>query len=51
MNMMKKILIELSDHVQKVIKPNWSASWKEIGTENEFEDAHTLSIPILEGYY
>lgn len=39
----------MSDHVQKVLKPNWSASWEEIGGENELEDTYTLSIPTLEG--
>ncbi len=40
----------VSDHVQKVLKPNWSASWEEIGGENELEDTYTLSIPTLEGF-
>jgi len=35
--------------VQKVLKPNWSASWEEIGAENELEDTYTLPIPTLEG--
>ena len=39
----------VSDHVQKVLKSNWSASWEEIGGENELEDTYTLSIPSLEG--
>lgn len=39
----------MSDHVQKVLKPNWSASWEEIGAENELEDTYTLPIPTLEG--
>jgi coatomer protein complex subunit gamma len=41
----------MSDHMQKVLKPNWSALWEEIGVENEFEDNFTLSIPTLEGYF
>ena len=39
----------MSDHVQKVLKPNWSASWEEIGGENELEDTYTLPIATLEG--
>jgi coatomer protein complex subunit gamma len=42
--------VTVSDHVQKVLKPNWSASWEEIGGENELEDTYTLSIPTLEGF-
>ncbi|CAF4275639.1 unnamed protein product [Rotaria sp. Silwood2] len=45
---LEDIEITVSDHVQKVLKPNWSASWEEIGAENELEDTYTLSIPILE---
>jgi len=41
----------MSDHMQKVLKTNWSTSWDEIGVENEFEDHLTLSIPTLEGYF
>jgi hypothetical protein len=36
--------------VQKVLKPDWSASWEEIGAENELEDTYTLPIATLEGY-
>lgn len=41
--------VTISDHLQKVVKPNWSALWEELGVKNEFEDNYTLSVPILEG--
>ncbi|CAF1553059.1 unnamed protein product, partial [Rotaria sp. Silwood1] len=44
---LEDIEITVSDHVQKVLKPNWSASWEEIGAENELEDTYTLLIPTL----
>ncbi len=47
---MEDVEVTVSDHVQKVLKPNWSASWEEIGGENELEDTYTLSIPTLEGF-
>ncbi|CAF1600286.1 unnamed protein product [Didymodactylos carnosus] len=34
--------------MQKVLKPNWNASWEEIGGENELEDTYALSMPTLE---
>ncbi|CAF1554740.1 unnamed protein product, partial [Rotaria sp. Silwood1] len=45
---LEDIEITVSDHVQKVLKPNWSASWEEIGAENELENTYTLLIPTLE---
>ncbi|CAF1936965.1 unnamed protein product [Rotaria magnacalcarata] len=42
------IEVAVSDHVQKVLKPNWSASCDEIEAENELEDTYILSIPTLE---
>jgi coatomer protein complex subunit gamma len=47
---LEDVEVTVSDHVQKVLKPNWSASWEEIGGENELEDTYTLSIPTLEGF-
>ncbi|CAH1784771.1 unnamed protein product [Owenia fusiformis] len=35
--------IAVGDHVQKVMKPNFGASWDEIGPENELEDTYALS--------
>ncbi|CAF3417823.1 unnamed protein product [Rotaria socialis] len=45
---LEDIEITVSDHVQKVLKPNWSASWEEIEAENELKDTYTLSIRTLE---
>ncbi|CAF4143131.1 unnamed protein product [Rotaria socialis] len=42
------IEITVSDHAQKVLKPNWSASCDEIEVENELEDIYTLPIPTVE---
>ncbi|CAM4819989.1 unnamed protein product [Rotaria magnacalcarata] len=46
--LLEDIEVAVSDHVQKVLKPNWSASCDEIEAENELEDTYTLSIPTLE---
>ena len=35
--------VMVADHVQKVIKPNFGASWEEVGEENELEDTYALS--------
>jgi len=40
--------IDVADHVQRVLKPNFSASWEEVGGENELEDTFALSMPSLE---
>ncbi|CAF4682438.1 unnamed protein product [Rotaria magnacalcarata] len=45
---LEDVEVTVSDHVQKVLKTNWSASWEEIGAENELEDTYTLSIATLE---
>ncbi len=40
----------VADHVQKVMKPNFAASWEEIGEANELEDTYALStMKTLEG--
>ena len=40
----------MADHVQKVMKPNFGASWEEVGPENELEDTFALSsMKTLEG--
>ena len=40
----------VADHVQKVMKPNFAASWDEVGEENELEDTYSLStMKTLEG--
>lgn len=42
----------MADHVQKVIKPNFAASWEEVGPENELEDTYALStMSTIEGNY
>lgn len=41
--------INVADHVQKVMKASFSASWEEVGGENELEDTYALSLPSLEG--
>ncbi|XP_069085421.1 coatomer subunit gamma-2 isoform X1 [Pleurodeles waltl] len=41
--------VTLSDHIQKVLKPNFSAAWEEVGDENEKEETFALaSIKTLE---
>ena len=33
----------VADHVQRVMKPNFAASWDEIGDENQVEETFALS--------
>ena len=33
----------LADHMQKVLKPNFPASWEEIGEEYQIEETFALS--------
>ncbi|XP_072181586.1 coatomer subunit gamma-2-like [Diadema setosum] len=40
--------VALSDHIQKVLKPNFLASWEEVGDENEMEETYGLSSKSLE---
>ncbi|XP_064605272.1 LOW QUALITY PROTEIN: coatomer subunit gamma-2-like [Liolophura sinensis] len=35
--------VTVADHVQKVVKPNFGASWEEVGPENELEETYALS--------
>ncbi|ELU14014.1 hypothetical protein CAPTEDRAFT_162815 [Capitella teleta] len=35
--------VTVSDHVQKVVKPNFAASWEEVGASNELEDTYALA--------
>ena len=37
------IEISVGDHIQKVLKPNFAASWDEVGGDNEVEDTYHLS--------
>ena len=41
--------VNVADHVQKVMKANFAASWEEVGNGNELEDTYALSMPSLEG--
>ena len=42
----------VADHVVKVMKPNFAASWEEVGAENELEDTFALStMKTLEGEF
>ncbi|XP_061178687.1 coatomer subunit gamma-2-like [Saccostrea echinata] len=40
---LEDVEVTVADHVQRVIKPNFSASWEEVGPENELEDTYALS--------
>lgn len=47
---LEDVEVSVADHVQRVIKPNFAASWEEVGPENELEDTYALStINSLEG--
>lgn len=45
---LENVEITVADHVQKVLKTNFAASWEEVGAENELEDTYALSMPSLE---
>lgn len=45
---LETVEIDVADHVQRVIKPNFGASWEEVGNENELEDTFALSFSSLE---
>lgn len=40
---LEDVEVSVADHVQRVMKPNFGASWEEIGQENELEDTFALS--------
>ncbi|ESO90558.1 hypothetical protein LOTGIDRAFT_191967 [Lottia gigantea] len=40
---LEDVEVTVADHVQRVIKPNFGASWEEVGPENELEDTYALS--------
>lgn len=40
---LEDVEVNVADHVQKVMKPNFGASWEEVGPENELEDTYALS--------
>ena len=44
--------VTVADHVQRVMKPNFAASWEEVGPENELEDTYSLStMTTIEGMH
>ena len=46
---LENIEVNVADHVSRVLKPNFGASWEEVGGENELEDTYALAMPSLEG--
>jgi len=40
---LEDVEVTVADQVQKVMKPNFAASWEEVGPENELEDTYALS--------
>ena len=47
---LEDVEVVVADHVQKVLKPNFAASWDEIGEQCELEDTYALStMKTLEG--
>ncbi|KAL3853564.1 hypothetical protein ACJMK2_017098 [Sinanodonta woodiana] len=40
---LEDVEVTVADHVQKVMKPNFGASWEEVGPEFEVEDTYSLS--------
>ncbi len=34
----------LADYVQRVMKPNFAASWDEVGEENQVEETFAVSL-------
>ena len=41
--MLEDISLDLSDHIQGLIRPNFSSSWDQIGAENQIEETMVLS--------
>lgn len=40
----------MSDHIQKVLKPNFAAAWEEVGDDFEKEETFALgSVKTLDG--
>lgn len=39
----------LSDHIQKVLKVNFSAAWEEVTAKNELEDTYAFNLKTLDG--
>ena len=48
---LEDVELTVSDHMQKVLKPNFAAAWEEIGDSNELEDTYGLSsMKSVEGH-
>lgn len=45
---LEQVECNVADHVQKVLKADFGASWEEVGGQNELEDTYALSMPSLE---
>lgn len=43
--------ILLSDHIQKVLKVNFSAAWEEVTAKNELEDTYAFNLKTLDGKF
>ena len=41
----------VADHMQKVMKPNFLASWEEVGEENEVEETYALGSKSIAGEF
>ena len=48
---LENIEVNVADHVSRVLKANFGASWEEVGGENELEDTYALAMPSLEGLF
>ena len=47
---LEDVEVTVADHMQKVMKPNFSAAWEEITSSNELEDTYALSsMKTVEG--
>jgi len=40
---LENVDVVVADHVQRVVKPNFPASWEEVGQENQVEETFSLS--------
>ncbi|XP_066283814.1 coatomer subunit gamma-2-like isoform X2 [Branchiostoma lanceolatum] len=40
---LEDVEVTISDHIQKVLKPNFAASWDEVGEDYQMEDTYALS--------
>lgn len=45
---LEAVEVDVADHVMRVLKPNFGASWEEVGNENELEDTFALSMSSIE---